>query len=154
MSNEELKQFILTIVPKAEFTESKELLTVSIPKENLKKLVKALKDSAETTFDYLFNLTGVDYADHMTVVYHLESTRYHHCVVIKAQIPGRDDVSIETISDIYKTADFHEREVYDFFGITFKNHPDMRRIFLDEIAPDIGHPLRKDYVDEINIIER
>ena len=154
MSNEELKQFILNIVPKAEFTEGSNMLYVSIPKENLKKLVKGLKDSAETSFDYLYNITGVDWADHMTVVYHLESTKYHHCVVLKAQISDREEPVIETISDLYLGANFHEREVYDFFGITFKNHPDMRRIFLDEIAPDIGHPLRKDYKDDINIIER
>jgi NADH:ubiquinone oxidoreductase subunit C len=154
MNNEELKQFVTNIVPKAEFAEGGQYLTVTLPKENIKKLAKALFETAETAFDYLFNLTGVDYGDKMCVFYHLESTRFHHCIVLKAFIPDREEPSIDTVSDIWQTANFHEREAYDFFGITFKNHPDLRRIFLDEIAPDIGHPFRKDYVDEINIIER
>lgn len=154
MNNEALKQFVLTVVPKAEFAEGSQYLTVIIPRENIKKLCKALAENPETRFDYLFNLTGIDYADKMAVLYHLESTVHRHCIAIKALIADRNEPAIETISDIYETANFHEREVYDFFGITFKNHPDMRRIFLDEIAPDIGHPFRKDYVDEINIIER
>ncbi len=154
MNNEALKQFVLTVVPKAEFAEGGQYLTVNIPRENIKKLCKALAENPETRFDYLFNLTGIDYADKMAVLYHLESTTHRHCIAIKALIADRNEPSIETISDLYETANFHEREVYDFFGITFKNHPDMRRIFLDEIAPDIGHPFRKDYVDEINIIER
>lgn len=154
MSNEELKQFVLNVVPKAEFAEGGEYLTVILPKENIKKLCKTLFESPETAFDFLFNLSGIDYADHLSVIYHLESTSLNHCIVLKVNIPDRVDPSVETVTDIWLGANFHEREVFDFFGIKFKNHPDLRRILLDEIAPDIGYPLRKDYVDEINIIER
>jgi NADH:ubiquinone oxidoreductase subunit C len=73
-------------------------------------------------------------------------------VVLKVKTPNRENPVLDTVSDIWKTADFLEREVYDLLGINFKNHPDMRRIFLEENFP--GHPLRKDFVDEVNIIER
>jgi NADH:ubiquinone oxidoreductase subunit C len=73
-------------------------------------------------------------------------------MVLKAKTSNRKDPVLVSVSDIWKTADFLEREVFDLLGITFRNHPDMRRIFLDENW--IGYPLRKDYVDELNIIER
>ena len=84
--------------------------------------------------------------------YHLESTKYHHCIVFKTKTTNRENPVLDSISELYKGADFLEREVYDFFGITFKNHPDMRRIFLDDDW--VGFPFRKDYKDEVNIIER
>ena len=62
------------------------------------------------------------------------------------RIPG-----IDTVSDVWSSAEFHEREVYDLLGVQFTNHPDLRRLFLDD---DWGFPLRKDYRDDINIIER
>lgn len=156
MNNEELKSKIQTLASDTEFVESGQYLTAHVPYRKIHSVVKGLKEDADTAFDYLFNLTGVDYLEknQMAIVYHLESTQYHHIVVLKAFIPTRENPEIESISDLYQGANFHEREVYDFFGINFKNHPDLRRIFLDEITDSIGHPFRKDYVDEINIIER
>lgn len=154
MSNEALKEKILTALPKAEFAEGGQWLTILAPKEKIHSFCKTLKESPELGFDYLFCETGVDYPDKFAVIYHLESTVSHEVIVLKAFIPNKENPEIETVSDIYRTAEFHEREIYDFFGINFKNHPDMRRIFLDEISDMIGHPFRKDYVDEVNIIER
>jgi NADH:ubiquinone oxidoreductase subunit C len=93
----------------------------------------------------------VDLADHMQVVYHLKSTELNHYVVIKAQIKTREKPEIDSVCDIWRTAEFHEREVFDLFGIVFKNHPDLRRIFLD--TDWVGFPLRKDYEDPYNMIE-
>ena len=87
----------------------------------------------------------------LVVVYHLSSIKHGHEIVLKVKTDDRENPAVDTISDLYKSADFHEREVYDMFGIRFNNHPDMRRIFLDENWK--GFPCRKDYVDEINIIE-
>lgn len=156
MNNEELKSKILTLASDTEFAEGGQYLTASVPYRKINAVCKALKEGADTAFDYLFNLTGVDYLEQnqMAVIYHLESTKHNHIVVLKALIPNRETPEIETVSDIWVGANFHEREAYDFFGIVFKNHPDMRRIFLDEISDAIGHPFRKDYVDEVNIIER
>jgi NADH:ubiquinone oxidoreductase subunit C len=156
MNNEELKSKILTLASDTEFVESGQYLTANVPYRKINAICKSLKESADTAFDYLFNLTGMDYLEQnqMAVIYHLESTTFHHIVVLKAIIPTRENPEIETVCNVWVGANFQEREVFDFFGITFKNHPDMRRIFLDEISDNIGHPFRKDYVDEVNIIER
>ena len=80
------------------------------------------------------------------MVYHLLSKKHRHNIVVKAKITDCNTPSINTICDIWQTANFHEREVYDLFGVKFINHPDMRRILLDEEW--IGYPLRKNYTDE------
>ena len=110
-----------------------------------------LRTSEDTQFDFLFCLTTVDWLEYMTVVYHLRSTTLNHQIVLKVKIENREKPEIDTVSDIWRTAEFHEREVFDLFGIVFRNHPDLRRIFLDDDW--VGYPLRKDYVDEVNIVE-
>jgi len=152
MNNEQLKSFVLAIAGEAEIVEGKQYLTALVSQNKFHELAKSLKESEDTSFDYLFCLTGMDWGDSLGVVYFLESTKHKHTMVLKAKTSNRKDPVLVSVSDIWKTADFLEREVFDLLGITFKNHPDMRRIFLDENW--IGYPLRKDYVDEINIIER
>lgn len=154
MSNDELKEKILAALPKAEFAEGGQWLTLLVPKERIHTFCKTLKETPGLEFDFLFCQTGVDYPDKFAVIYHLESIEFRNVIVLKAFIPNKENPEIETVSDIYQTAEYHEREIFDFFGIHFKNHPDLRRIFLDEISDQIGHPFRKDYVDEVNIIER
>ncbi len=68
----------------------------------------------------------------LQVVYHLESTTNKHQLELKVQTDDRESPTFDTVCDIWKTAEFHEREIYDLLGITFNNHPDMRRLFLDE----------------------
>ena len=87
----------------------------------------------------------------LVVVYHLASTLHKHEIVLKVKSDDRENPAVDTVCDLYHGAEFFEREVYDLFGIRFNGHPDMRRIFLDENWQ--GHPLRKDYIDEINIVE-
>lgn len=70
---------------------------------------------------------------------------------MKAKITDRENPAVDTICNIWRTAEFHEREVYDLFGIKFNNHPDLRRILLETTR--VGFPLRKDYKDEANIVE-
>jgi len=153
MTNEALKQFITTISPSVQFAENQQYLTVTVSPDNLYQLAKTLKENEETYFDFLFCLTGVDYPDKsLGVVYHLTSTKFNHTLVLKSFTFDREHAELPTVSDIWRTAEFHEREVYDLLGINFSKHPDMRRIFLEDNW--IGYPLRKDYVDEINIVER
>ena len=128
--------------------EGKQYLNVTVSPEKWHGLAQQLKGSKELAFDYLFNLTGVDYGDSLGVVYHLESTTFHHTVVVKVST-SRQDPQIPTVCDIWKTAEFHEREAFDFLGIQFTNHPDLRRIFLDEEWK--GYPLRKDYDPNTNL---
>lgn len=151
MNNEALKEFILQRVPDAEFIEGTQFLQVDIPSEKLFPLVQDLKSNETTAFDFLFCLTGVDYTDHMQVVYHLTSSTHQHEFVLKAKINTRENPEIETVSHLWRTAEFHEREIFDLFGIKFLNHQDLRRLLLTDDWE--GYPLRKDYVDPINIIE-
>jgi NADH:ubiquinone oxidoreductase subunit C len=80
------------------------------------------------------------------MVYFLNSTTHKHNIVIKGKITDTTNPSIETVCHIWKTAELLEREVFDLFGVNFKNHPDLRRLFLEEDW--VGYPLRKNYVDE------
>ena len=152
MSNEELKAKVISIFPKADVKEGKQFLEATVAPNKIAELAKGLKESPDTAFDFLFCLTGMDYGDSLGVIYHLESTLLRHKIVLKTRASNRENPVIESISGVYMAADCLEREVYDLFGITFRNHPDLRRLFLEETWA--GYPLRKDYVDEINIIER
>jgi len=147
MTNQELKDNLQRIEPTATIEEGKQYLNVTVSPEKWHNLATQLKENKELAFDYLFNLTGVDYGDNLGVVYHLESTTHHHVVVVKVAT-NRENPEIPTICDIWRTAEFHEREAFDFFGIKFTNHPDLRRIFLDEDWK--GFPLRKDYDPSVN----
>jgi len=151
MLGEELQQKITLIDPEAEFSDEAGFLNVTILSKNLTGLMSRLRNEETLHFDYLFCLTGVDWPEHMSVVYHLKSTVHDHCIVVKAIINTREKPEIDSVCNIWRTAEFHEREVYDLFGVVFKHHPDLRRIFLEDDWE--GWPLRKDYVDEINIVE-
>ncbi|MFD2068743.1 NADH-quinone oxidoreductase subunit C [Pontibacter silvestris] len=109
-----------------------------------------LHDNGQTYFDFLSCVTGIDNgpdAGTMEVVYNLYSIPYDHHLTLKVMVPRNtaDEPmpEVPTVSHIWRTADWHEREVYDMVGIYFKNHPDMRRILC--AADWEGHPLRKDY---------
>lgn len=156
MTNEALQNLIGTWFPDPtaiglEFTEEKsQFLNIIVPPAQLHQLMSQLKSNTETSFDYLFCLSGVDWGTALGVVYHLESTTHRHILVVKVNTEDRENPTFDTVSDIWYTADFHEREVFDFFGIKFNNHPNLKRLFLTEEWD--GFPLRKDYVDEINMI--
>ena len=100
-------------------------------------------------YDFMRSLTGMDWGEEgLGVVYHLEKTATGENKVIKAVTANREKAELPTVCDIWKGAEFNEREVYDYFGIRFVGHPDMRRLFLREDW--IGHPLRKDYDESLN----
>lgn len=109
-----------------------------------------LRNDPRLYFDYLSCLSGLDLGPQdgrMGVVYHLMSIPHGHRIVLKTFVP-RDLTAAEAIpsvSGIWRSAEWHEREAYDLFGIRFEGHPDMRRILMPEDWE--GHPLRKDYVD-------
>ena len=152
MNNDQIKERILQWFPEAEFpAETGQYLNVIVTTDILRPLAEKLRYSDETQFDYLFCLSGVDWLTHLMVVYHLDSTKFGHEMVLKVKIPDRADPVVDTVCDIWRTAEFHEREVYDLFGIKFRNHPDLRRILLEDDW--VGFPMRKDYKDEANIVE-
>jgi NADH-quinone oxidoreductase subunit C len=149
MTNEEIKEFFTTVQPAATFDETGEWLNVLVPATEWKPLAQKLRESV-FHFDYLFCLTCIDWKTHLTVVYHLSSTTYRHTIVVKSNL-DRTDPEIETVSDIWRTAEFHEREVYELFGVKFLHHPDLRRLVLTDDFE--GYPLRKDFEDPINMIK-
>lgn len=151
MINEALQNLINNWIPDLEFTEEKsQFLNITVPPEQLHILMSQLKSNPETSFDYLYCVTGMDWGKELGVVYHLESTSYRHQLVVKVKTEDRENPIFDSVCDIWYTAEFHEREVFDFFGIQFTNHPNLKRLFLTEDWD--GFPLRKDYVDEINMI--
>ncbi len=109
------------------------------------EICQFLNTSDRTYFDYLSSLSGVDYgvdSGEMAVVYHLYSIPNDFQLTLRVKL-ARDMPTVPSVSDIWRSADWHEREAYDLFGIIFENHPDQRRILLP--ADWEGHPLRKDY---------
>lgn len=151
MTNEALQNLISNWIPNLEFTEEKsQFLNITVQPEQLHQLMTQLKSNSETNFDYLFCLSGMDWGAALGVVYHLESTIHRHQLVVKVKTEDRENPTFDSVWTIWRTAEFHEREVFDFFGIQFNNHPNLKRLFLTEDWD--GFPLRKDYVDEINMI--
>jgi NADH/F420H2 dehydrogenase subunit C len=151
MDNLQLADFIRSTDPDLEPVQGKQFTEITVNAARLHDLARKLKDTEELSFDFLFCITGVDYGQDLGVIYHLRSTVHNHTVVLKVRTSDRENPRFDTVSDIWKTADFHEREVYDLLGIRFNNHPDLRRLFLDS---SWGYPLRKDYVDDINIVTK
>jgi len=122
-------------------------LTICIEKDSISVVAKYLRDNSELAFDFLSDLCGVDKtrldnSNSFEVVYHLYSLKRNHRVRLKVQIPASKP-TISTVTNVWKTANWHEREAYDMFGIVFEGHPSLERI----LTPDgfEGHPLRKDY---------
>ncbi|MEI6049239.1 MAG: NADH-quinone oxidoreductase subunit C [Bacteroidota bacterium] len=151
MDKIQLKEFIISIGQYLEVKEGKQYVEVTVLPSELYSLARQLREREELQFDFLFCLSGVDYGHDLGVVYHLRSTIYEHTIVLKTRTSDRENPRFDSASDIWKTADFHEREVFDLLGIKFTNHPDLRRLFLDD---SWGFPLRKDYADEINIVTK
>lgn len=102
----------------------------------------AMRDHEELKCDYLRNLSGVDQETHLEVAYHLLSLTHKRNYGVKVKT-DREQPSVPSVTKVWPTANWNEREVYDLFGIDFPGHPDLRRIMM----PDdwVGHPLRKDY---------
>jgi len=139
------------LLPEVEILESEtQFPEITIPAGQWKELARKLRFEEDLLFDFLFCLTGVDWVEYLSVVYHLRSTVHGHTLVVKAKIEDREHPIMDTVSDIWRTAEFHEREAYDFFGIHFHGHPDLRRIFLEDDWE--GWPLRKDYEDPVNMV--
>ena len=150
MTNEELKIKLTELIPSVVFEEGGEWITAFVDGSNWKTIAQQLRSNEGFEFDYLFCLTCIDWKTHLTMVYHLTSTIYRHAVVIKAKL-DRNNPELETVSDIWRTAEFNEREAYDLFGVQFLHHPDLRRLLLTDDFN--GYPLRKDFEDPINMIK-
>ena len=119
-------------------------VTVYVPRENIAAVATFLRDDAQLRYNYLTDLTGNDWPDReprFEVIYHLYSMHHFTRLRLKVRVP-EDDCTCPTVTGVWGTSDWHEREVFDMFGIVFEGHPSLRRILLPEEW--IGHPLRQD----------
>ncbi len=155
MTNDELKtkietQFKDSAQSVALSTQGEVLLTVK--SETYLAVAQALKENGEFAFDHLSSLTAVDYPkeNKITVVSHLWSYTKKHQLTLKLDVPRATPLA-PTLENVWKSANWFEREVFDLYGVVFENHTDLRRIMM----PDdyLKYPLRKDFSDDGFIVK-
>ncbi|RJQ30218.1 MAG: NADH-quinone oxidoreductase subunit C [Peptococcaceae bacterium] len=117
-------------------------LTIIVPEAELLSFMRELRDNPDCDFNFLTNLTAVDYPDHFTVVYNLVSFKHGYTLMVKVKA-GKDEPAVSSLTSLWGSADWQEREVYDMFGIVFTGHPNLTRILLE--SGFAGYPLRKDF---------
>jgi NADH-quinone oxidoreductase subunit C len=131
-------------IPKAQGQARGEELYLAVPAASLPELCRFLRYDPPLSFDFLSFVTSIDWKTHYEVVYYLVSTLHKHKLVIKVKVEDRNNPEVPTISTIWPTADWQEREIFDLMGIRFQGHYNLRRILLPDDWE--GYPLRKDYV--------
>lgn len=141
LAAQEVAKQIAEQVPQS-VVESNESFVLVRP-ESVFQVAQFLKNTAGLDFDYLTCLTGTDCLDYLEVVYILTSMRHNHSVVLKARC-NRENPEVPSVVNLWRGADYQEREVYDLLGIRFVGHPRLKRLFLWEGF--LGHPLRRDYL--------
>jgi NADH-quinone oxidoreductase subunit C len=126
-------------------------LTIEVPRAQLLAVCRALRDEEDFRFDQLIDLCGVDYLEYgegrwqgprFGVVYHLLSVAHNQRIRVRTFAEGEVPV-VDSVVDLWNSANWYEREAFDLFGIVFEGHPDLRRILTD--YGFIGHPFRKDF---------
>ena len=121
-------------------------LAIQVKREFLHEVCRYLHDQPDLGFDYIVHVSSVDWPDdpeRFEVVYEFYAIRHRRRVRVKTRVP-EDDCVVDSLTDIWKGADFMEREVFDMMGIRFRNHPNLTRILLPDDYPE-GYPLRKDF---------
>lgn len=142
LNGEEVAKKIAEVVPGSVAAADK--VTVVVSSKSLYQVAEFLKNTSGLDFDYLNDLTAVDYLDYFEVVYHLTSLKHNHSLVLKTRCYEREKPIVSSVVSLWRAADFQEREVYDLMGITFEGHPNLKRLLLWEGFA--GHPLRRDYL--------
>lgn len=154
---EKIKQIIKDTIKEAVF-DDREKLTITVEPKDLHPLLKTLHGNKELPFDYLVYLIGMDWGEKLGVIYLLSSSKDPSKeLIVKTGTSDRDNPLLYSITDLYETAHFNEREVFAMYGIRFINNPDMRRFLLNDDW--VGFPMRKDYdanpeLNPVSIISR
>jgi len=120
--------------------------SIVIARDDAPRIFAALRDDPELTFEFLMDVTAVDWPDRkprFEVVYQLKSMSNNQRLRVKIRVGAGDDTWVHSACPVWKSADWLERECFDMFGVEFRGHPDLRRILLYDAF--VGHPLRKDY---------
>jgi NADH-quinone oxidoreductase subunit C len=121
-------------------------VSVTVTRDKLREVAQFLRHDPGMDFDYIVHVSSVDWPDdeeRFEVVWEFYSIRKRQRIRLKTRVPESDCV-VESLTDLWKGADFMEREVYDMMGIRFRNHPDLRRILMPDDYTE-GYPLRKDF---------
>jgi NADH:ubiquinone oxidoreductase subunit C len=151
MTREALQEILTGLNPDTPLEESGPWPCVRSTPGGWPALARQLREHASLQCDYLFCLTCIDWKTQLEMVYHLSSTADRSVnMVVKVKL-DTDRPEIETVSGIWRTAEFHEREVYEMFGVQFTGHPDLRLLILPD-GWEGKNPLRKDFEDPVNMI--
>lgn len=149
MTREQLTAFVAEKFPEVKPGTNKQFPEFIATPDQIHAMCLLLKENAETKMDYLFCQTAADRKDGFHVVYHLTSTSLGHSAMLRTVLTDKANPEVISLSDVWAAAEFYEREIFDLFGIKFTNHPDLRRLFLDDDW--VGYPLRKDYKDAFTL---
>jgi len=147
MEDAQLIEAVIALQPGVTaMTEETDCATVVVGADALLPLMQALRDTPSLAFNQLVDHTSVDWLkeDRFELIYHLYSLEYGHTLRVSCSLPRAEPV-VPTLSGVWPIAEWQEREVYDLMGILYADHPDLRRLFLDDDWQ--GYPLRKDYED-------
>lgn len=119
------------------------VLQVRLASEALLPVCELLRTRPELAFDYLADITAIDWNDCIELVYQLTALSRNERIALRVDL-DRDGPQVDSVTPVWRGANYQEREVFDLMGVAFKGHPDLRRILLPEDWE--GYPLRKDYV--------
>ena len=145
MSNLDINKVLATL---AQYGEAIELIgegaqaALLVKPERMLEVLELLKTNEFYQFNMLRNLTAVDYLEYMEIVYHLYSLPLRHAITIKVRCT-METLTVPSVTKLWPSANFQEREIYDLLGVNFTDHPDLRRILMPEEFTE--HPLRKTY---------
>ena len=142
LSGQEAARLITAKFPEAVIESGNQ--AVVLKTEQIARVAEYLKNIPELAFDFLNDITSVDYFDYFEIVYHLTSLNYNRSLVLKVRCYDRDKPAVPSLTGLWMGANYMEREIYDLMGILFPGHPNLKRIVLWEGFA--GHPLRKDYL--------
>ena len=131
-------------IPKVQGQVRGDELYVAVPAAQLVEVCRFIRFDPPLSFDFLSFVTSIDWKTHFEIVYYMTSTLHKHKLVLKVKVDDRTNPEVPTISTVWPTADWQEREIFDLMGIRFQGHYNLRRILLPDDWE--GYPLRKDYV--------
>jgi NADH-quinone oxidoreductase subunit C len=149
MTREDLTTLIAGWLPEVKQGAGKQYPEFIATADKIHELANLLKANPYTKMDYLFCETAADRKDGFHVVYFVTSTTLGHSAVLRVILPDKINPALPTVSDVWRAAEYYEREIFDMFGIHFENHPNLKRIFLEDDWK--GFPLRKDYKDSFTV---
>ena len=142
LSGETLARRLQEVAPDAVIDWSDS--SVWVRPETISEVAHFLHHDAELDFTYLNSVSAIDFVEYFELVYHLTSMAKGHTGVIRSRVYGREEPTAASVVNVWRGADFQEREIWDLMGVRFEGHPNMKRIMLWEGFE--GHPLRKDFL--------